>query len=561
MLMFQVSARSILSISILCLLCARGLTASQTASGSQAGGSGNGYRIAGTVVSKTDRHPLARARIFVRDAKDEQKFESLVTAEDGKFDFRGLPAGKYSLAATKRGYINAAYDQHDQFSTAIVTGAGLDTEALVLRLAPAAVITGKVLDESGEPVRHATVTAYFDDHSTGIDQIRQARGTQTDDQGAYEIPSLAPGTYFLSTNAKPWYAVHPRSNPPTSGPQSEPADPANFDRSVDVAYPLTYYPDATETDSAMPIPIRGGERLQVEIHLNPVPSLHLLFRVPNNGNNRFTVPQLEQPSFDGSTYLENDGAQMVSPGLVELAGVPAGRYNVRLNGSGSPIQMNGVDFTKDGEEINTTTSETLSSVKVSVKIVGETTLPARLSVGLRSAHRRPERWQEFDAKGEADLEQLSPGQYEVFAWGPPKPYSIAHISAEGASVSGHSLTLASGSSVSVSLTLVGGSSNIEGTAKRAGKPFAGAMVVLVPKDPEMNRDLFRRDQSDLDGTFSLRNVVPDTYTVLAIDNGWELDWSQPGVIAAYLSQGRTLDVGKQAGRTVSLSEAVEVQSK
>ena len=66
------------------------------------------------------------------------------------------------------------------------------------------------------------------------------------------------------------------------------------------------------------------------------------------------------------------------------------------------------------------------------------------------------------------------------------------------------------------------------------------MVVLVPRDPEINRDLFRRDQSDLDGTFTLQNVVPGTYTVLAIDNGWDLDWSQPGVIAATSPTGTRL---------------------
>ncbi len=121
--------------------------------------------------------------------------------------------------------------------------------------------------------------------------------------------------------------------------------------------------------------------------------------------------------------------------------------------------------------------------------------------------------------------------------------------------------MAAGSSASVSLTLAGASSNVEGTAKRSGKPFAGAMVVLVPKNPETNRDLFRRDQSDLDGTFSLRGVVPGTYTVLAIENGWDLDWSQPGVIAAYLSHGRTIEVGDQVGRTMTLPDAVEVVSK
>ena len=550
---------SLLRMTLLCLLGTPTWTAAQTTGVPQTI-PGNGYRIAGIVVSKTDGHPLARARVIVRDTKDPQKFESVVTAEDGKFDFRGIPVGKYSLNGAKRGFITAAYDQHDEFSTAIVTGAGLKTEALVLRLAPAAVISGKILDESGEPVRHASVTLYYDDHTSGVDQIQQSRSAQTDDQGAYEITPLMPGTYFLSASAKPWYAVHPSSNAPGSGRASEP-DNVNVDRSLDVAYPLTYYPDVTDADSAMPIPIRGGERVQVEIHLNPVPSLHLLFRVPQNGNNGFDIPQLEQPSFDGATFLQTDGVRGVSPGLVEITGVPAGRYNVRTNRPGAAVQMNGVDLTRDGEEIDTSTGETMSSVKLSAQVRGETAFPARLSVGLRSAHRALAGWKEFDSKGEADLEQIPAGRYEIVLWGPAKAFSISQMSAEGASVSGHTLTVAAGSSASVSLTLVGATSNVEGTAKRSGKPFAGAMIVLVPQNPETNRDLFRRDQSDLDGTFSLRGVVPGTYTVLAIENGWDLDWSQPGVIAAYLSHGRTIEVGDHVGRTMSLPDAVEVVSK
>ena len=107
-----------------------------------------GYRIAGSVVSKADGRPLGRARVTVRDAKEPQKFQSMVTAEDGKYEFNGVPAGKYSLTGAKRGFIAASYDQHDQYSTAIVTGAGLEAETLVLRLAPNAVIAGKVLDQA-----------------------------------------------------------------------------------------------------------------------------------------------------------------------------------------------------------------------------------------------------------------------------------------------------------------------------------------------------------------------------------------------------------------------------
>ena len=86
------------------------------------------------------------------------------------------------------------------------------------------------------------------------------------------------------------------------------------------------------------------------------------------------------------------------------------------------------------------------------------------------------------------------------------------------------------------------------------------MVVLVPKDPEVDRDLFRRDQSDLDGTFVLHGVVPGSYILLAIENGWDLDWSQPGVITAYMKHGGRLEVGNQSGGPMNV-EAIEVQSK
>jgi hypothetical protein len=512
-------------------------------------------------VSKSDAHPLGRARIMVRDALDQRKFQFVVTSEDGKFEFLGLPAGKYSLEGAKRGFISAGYDQHDQFSTAIVTGSGFDTETLVLRLAPDAVITGKILDEVGEPLRHAMVTLYYVNHGGGLDQIHQFSNAQTDDQGMYEVTPLIPGTYFLSASATPWYAVHPSSDGANSAPERQAASIATIDRFLDVAYPMTYYPDVLEAESATPIPVRGGDRIQVDVHMIPVPALRLLFHVPGDGKNGFTFPQLQQPVFDGSASVQTSGGRMVSPGLVEITGIPAGRYNVRIDGGGAGLQMNGVDLSKDGEEIDTSSGEALSSVKVSVQVPGETTLPSRLMIGLLSGRRVMAAWRLINPKGEVELDQIAPGRYELLVAGGMKPYSIAHVASEGCEVSGHTVTVAAGSSPSLSLSLVAGSVEVQGTAKRAGKVFAGAMVVLVPKDPEVDRDLFRRDQSDLDGTFTLHGVIPGSYSLLAIENGWDLDWSKPGVIAAYRKQGRTIQVVDRVGRSMNVAEPIEVQSK
>ena len=167
----------------------------------------------------------------------------------------------------------------------------------------------------------------------------------------------------------------------------------------------------------------------------------------------------------------------------------------------------------------------------------------------------------LDEKGEVEVQQVPPGEYEVVLFSRGRRYSISHISAEGAEVTGRHVTIAAGSTPSISVTALVGSVVVEGVAKRAGKPFAGAMVVLVPKDVEGNRDLFRRDQSDLDGTFVFHDVVPGSYTVVAIENGWDLDWSQPEVIASYAKHGVPLQIADQAGQNLTLPSAVEVQPK
>jgi len=83
----------------------------------------------------------------------------------------------------------------------------------------------------------------------------------------------------------------------------------------------------------------------------------------------------------------------------------------------------------------------------------------------------------------------------------------------------------------------------------------------VPKNPEANRDRFRRDQSDFDGSFSLPNVIPGTYTIVAIENGWDLDWVTPTALAKYVDYGQKVTVDDRSSKTLRLTSAVEVQTK
>ena len=114
----QLRAFALLTAGLL-LLCSPATLLAQ-ASGGQVAIPNGGFRVAGTVVNKTGAHPLAGARVVLGDTRNRQNTQSVVTSNDGRFTFQ-VPAGKYSLEAAKRGFITAFYNQHDQFSTAIVT--------------------------------------------------------------------------------------------------------------------------------------------------------------------------------------------------------------------------------------------------------------------------------------------------------------------------------------------------------------------------------------------------------------------------------------------------------
>ncbi len=511
------------------------------------------FRIAGTVIAKPGGNTLARTRVILRNTKDPKDVQSQLTGDDGRFEFR-VPAGKYSLHGAKRGFVSSDYNQHEQYSSAIVTGAGIDTENLRLQLLPWAALSGKILDESGDPVRHADVNLWREDHSTGVSRTAQYERDITDDQGAYEFTPLDAGTYFLSVSATPWYAVHPT----TSTPEGASPAPAVVDRGLDVVYPTTFYAGAIESEDATPIPVRGGGRLEIDIRLTPMPALHIIFREQQDANNGYPYPLLQKRVFDELDMSRGaEAVQPVSPGVYEIATAP-GKYAVRLSGPTENSRISEVDISQDRQEVDASSGEALSNVNATVHILGEDAVPRELFLALREKQ-RVVAYGRVNSTGEVEFKNVAAGNYEVLAGSQNATYAVIKVTSEAGS--GHTLKVAPGGALVVTLTLARGSGRVEGVAKLAGKGVAGAMVVLVPKHPEGSLDFFRRDQSDLDGSFLLQGVIPGTYTVIAIADGWDLDWSRAGVLAKYVGHGQTVVVPGPGSHAVQLTEAVEVQGK
>jgi hypothetical protein len=166
-----------------------------------------------------------------------------------------------------------------------------------------------------------------------------------------------------------------------------------------------------------------------------------------------------------------------------------------------------------------------------------------------------------DAKGAVDFSDVIAGTYDILAASSTQRYSVVRIASEAGIISGHSLNVPAGASLTFALSLVAGSVTVDGFAKRDGKAVSGAMIVLIPKNAEADRDHFRRDESDLDGSFSLSGVIPGSYTVIAIEDGWDLEWSAPAVLAQYLKRGQTIEAGNGPAMAMHLEDAVAVQAK
>ena len=539
----------------LILVCACTCVPSQARPSNQESAANTKFKIAGTVVNSVTGAPLGKARITLTDTANRANMLSVITGDDGHFEFYSLYRAKYSLQGAKRGFISVAYEQHEQFSTAIVTGPDFNTENLVLRLTPLAFVSGKVIDESGEPVRKARVWLYAENHQGGMKRIERRGAELTDDEGYYEFATLAPGNYFVSVSAKPWYAFHLSPSARSGGSSSPGPTP------LDVGYPTTYNNGATDSQSATPFPLQAGDHLQVDVHLSPVPVVHLTIRIPEDQQNGPRMPQLRRRVFDTVEYVANDGVQSTAPGVYELSGVPAGKYSVVLPDSqtGRPQQSSEITLDKDGQELDVSHAEAMASVKLSVKMPRQAPGSPQVTMGFQDSRMRVIAVNAIDAAGEVTFEGIPPGKYALVAFSPDKRYSVVRTVFSGVETSDHVLTLTAGSSLSGTVFLALGVVAVEGFVHRGGKPSSGVMVALIPKDPQFHLDMFRRDQSDSDGSFALPAVIPGTYTLIAVEDAWGFQWLQPDVLNRYLQHGQNLTIGELMTNTVHLPDPVEVQ--
>lgn len=524
-----------------------------------------GDQVAGKVVSATDGKPLRRAFLTLNVTEGGKLFGTTTAGDDGSFHFDAVPPGKYGLSAQASGYLAAAYLQHGQFSSAIVTGAGLDTGALVLKLDRNAEIAGRVTDETGAALDEANVVLYREDRQDTSEVIKAERrvhrwrDARTDANGRYEFTGLPPGRYFVAVTATPWYAMHA----PAAQPNAHEAYRSAVDPALDVAYPTVFYPHALRSEEATPIALTAGSAVSADLEMTPERAVTLTVRqgTATPGQNA-PFPQLSR-SFFGDTEsvpgsMENDGVNFTFVGLAP------GEYKLNEVVGGSPMASQHratVDLSNGSIAVDPPPVGALSEVDVTVHGGPGSALPEHLNVGLRAmTGDNGGMFMPVSAKHQAVLTGVPEGEYRLLLVADGRLRNAGVVRENGRSVPGRTLHVEGGGTVALDVTLAGAPVVVRGFTKRGGKADVAAMVVLVPAGEDTDGELFRRDQSDLDGSFVLQNVVPGNYVLVAIDDGWGLAWADAKTMLRYLPHGVPVHVG-EGGSAVQLSEATMAQAR
>lgn len=289
----------------------------------------NTFRLEGTVINSVTRQPIARALVQITTTPPR----AMLTGAEGEFFFDKLPQSTVYVQVTKPGFNPPGYNGSVGRSTprSLVIGPGMSKA--VLALTPEAVIYGQVTDAGDDPVEgvmvdvlnsrtirgHQHVASAFR-AGVGLGNIAVAQ-VQTDEDGKYRIAGLAPGTYYIMLKTT---MLRLRSRAQAREGLHQAQDSG--------AYPaVLYYPGANHFDSALPVQLAGGQRLETDFELKHVPSFSVAGVVSSSGEWKQINPPMITDTASGQTLLNAD--TFAETGAFTFKAVPAGTYSVTLAGT------------------------------------------------------------------------------------------------------------------------------------------------------------------------------------------------------------------------------------
>jgi protocatechuate 3,4-dioxygenase beta subunit len=299
-------------------------------------------RIRGRIVTADTGGPVRRAQ--VRLSGPEVGVRTATTDVDGRYEFRDLPAGRFTINATKAGYVSLQYGQTRPFEAGktidLSDGQALDRADIIMPRG--SVIAGRIVDEFGEPVPDAAVQALRSTWSNGRRRLQPTgRTVTTNDIGQYRLYGLPPGEYYVSATLGGAPIVQMDSGAVTEMVTMRTvmaAGPATAASSAPTSgYAPTYYPGTTTGAEAQRVALSLSQELQgADFALIPVRLATVSGTVINSGGTPVsgTMVNLTPINRDttGPLFALGNSARTDRNGNFTINAVPPGDYTLQTRG-------------------------------------------------------------------------------------------------------------------------------------------------------------------------------------------------------------------------------------
>jgi protocatechuate 3,4-dioxygenase beta subunit len=547
---------------IVCLVLALASTAQSAPQGDKVEKQPASCTVSGQVLTAVEGAPLKSSRVVLlqENAGSHPQAFAANTDSDGRFEIKKVTPGQYNFITSHAGYIAQQYKAKGIGGGAMLTLApGQEVNDALFRLVRAAVVTGRVVDESGEPMPRVAVTALrklsAEEKEDWGPQARKeeliaSTGAMTDDRGEYRIFGLKPGEYYVKAAESDMPGFFGMSGEDDSMSW-------NVRNILGSQYAPVFYPGVLQVDQAQPVALGPGEEVEADFALRHVKTVEVAGHVITSDGRPAThaYVQLYVPEGGWSGELN---ASTSATGEFTIKGVPPGSYILSAQESDQDIRH----VTKQKLEVG---NDNIDSVVIAF---GKgTTVRGRIvptSTGVNALDRiriHLESTSESDTAsfgfalvkrdGSFEITEVPNGNYELRVYGMELGWYVksARLGAEDVLQKGLEVEKGS-SSGTLEIVLSSGTAELEGSVTEHDKPVAGAQVRVKP-DPETlyNRMRSTSASTDQNGHFTFNTLPPGKYRITA-----KLPSASSGTPAT-TSEPKTVTLGEHDHQAVQLTLA------
>lgn len=473
--------------------------------------------------------PVRRAMVTLRGSLVQTSGATTHTDTDGRYRFDTVPAGTVRLVVAKPGFVMPGIGS---FRTAGWPAEIADgrTSTLDLTMLPGAAIEGRVLDETGQPVRDIIVSAARFSYSLNGRHPEAVAQTITDGTGHYRLHTLAAGEYYV-------YAMpNPRGEPQLVWlPEGPPLGVA-----------LTYYPGTSRGDQAQSVFIAAGQEVtDLDVVLTSVSLAEVSGQVLTSSGRKAERFSVRLQAVGGPVGQVGGGI----PGGTNLffyRAVPPGDYwfsavSADEDGGQEVVILR---LSVAGRDVTGLTLQTAPGREVAGRVevdAGAAPLPPGLFVVAHETALELPTPHEATAPGPAPV---APTGAFTFDWlfgprllrvaGLPPGWAVSGVQLGDADISDTPVDFQAVNSGNPRVRVTNITGEMTGTARDAsGRPVAGLPVVVFSANEARWGALsrwVRAVETDLDGRFAVGDLIPDRYHVVAVRQLDSGAWMDPDVL-------------------------------